>query len=146
MKIASLSSCFVCNKAIPKDSSKRRMHIGKHVLKAMRNVPEAAIPKDSVSCPTILSYCSVRAKVFADSAISLWDMWQIDVARELCRDIDLSSWWHIQNFFYLPRFLRHYICFCPQRIENDAVYKYSSRLRTLRSAQQLQYDPWHLAI
>jgi hypothetical protein len=34
------SSCFVCDKLIPKDSSKRRLHMGKHIIKASRNVTE----------------------------------------------------------------------------------------------------------
>jgi hypothetical protein len=41
--------CFTCNKMIPKDSSKRRLHIGKHILKAMRKVAETPAPFNSVS-------------------------------------------------------------------------------------------------
>jgi hypothetical protein len=33
---------------IPKDPSKRRLHIGKHVLMALRNVLEIPVPVNSV--------------------------------------------------------------------------------------------------
>jgi hypothetical protein len=43
------SLCFTCNKMIPKDSSKRRLHIGKHILKALRMVSETPAPVNAVS-------------------------------------------------------------------------------------------------
>ena len=42
------SLCFICDKMVPKDSSKRRMHIGKHILKALRKVSETPVPVNNV--------------------------------------------------------------------------------------------------
>jgi hypothetical protein len=50
------SLCFTCNKMIPKDSSKRRLHIGKHILKVLRNVSETPAPVHTVS---LSRYCVV---------------------------------------------------------------------------------------
>jgi hypothetical protein len=45
------SLCFICDKMIPKDPSKRRLHIGKHKLKALRKVSEVPLPKNAVGSP-----------------------------------------------------------------------------------------------
>jgi hypothetical protein len=45
--------CFVCDKMIAKDSSKRRLHIGKHILKALRKVSESPVSTNLVSCLTV---------------------------------------------------------------------------------------------
>ena len=42
------SLCFICEKMVPKDLSKCHMHIGKHILKALRKVSETPVPVNNV--------------------------------------------------------------------------------------------------
>jgi len=59
------SLCFICERMIPKDSSKRRLHIGKHILKTLRQVAESPTPVNTVSSLALhILFCSfVHIKV-----------------------------------------------------------------------------------
>ena len=64
-----ISICFICDKMIPKDSSKRHLHIGKHILKALRKVAEASIPVNAV-CHLISVYLHFHPSLFVSRLVS----------------------------------------------------------------------------
>ena len=59
------SLCFISERMIPKDSSKWWLHIGKHILKALRQVAENPTPVNTVSSLALqILFCSfVHIKV-----------------------------------------------------------------------------------
>ena len=71
------SLCFICDKMVPKDSSKRRMHIGKHILKALRKVSETPVPVNNVIFFILVSWCVLIWII--DRSSSVWYMQEINI-------------------------------------------------------------------
>jgi hypothetical protein len=74
----SKTTCFICGQQLALDSSKRRNHIGMHILKMMRHVPEAMTHVNLVREPPVLSrYCALILLITGWAA-SMRHLWQIN--------------------------------------------------------------------
>jgi hypothetical protein len=85
------SLCFICGKIVANDSSKRRLHIGRHILKALRNVVETPIPLNTVTVGhgDFILHCGILMWAhMTDLCVSVWDLRQTNVTRKLYCDID----------------------------------------------------------
>jgi hypothetical protein len=139
------SLCFVCEKMIPNDSSKRRLHIGRHIIKSIRNVAETQIPINPVGCANVQTSFVILTCLCVGPCVSMRDMRQINIARKLRCDVD-QSWQRLQDCFYLSRVHWHCIHLGSQRFENNAVHKRACHLRAMCPVHQFQNNPCHLAI